>query len=356
MNLNVVAPINRSSYGVVSFYVLKALAELDVNVSWFPIGGTDVSSFEDLDLSFLSKFVKNSKTFDVYAPCLKIFHQNRLGEMVGKGLHTAYSFFELDPLQSADVHHISTLDIFFSPTVWAKDVCENANLSNICPVVIPPAVEWYNTDCRDCDGTVRFLHIGKFEERKCHKQMVEAFGEAFDIFDNVLLDMYCHNPFNNKEENDAWMNEIVRSKLSHKIKVLSPIQRHSDMLRNYSNYDIYLSFSRAEGYDLPLIEAMSNGLLCVATDSTAHKDYVTNENAIVVKSIGKILARDKKWFVEGNGEWDDYNKTDFVLALKEAKAEIETSKMERRMRAIKTGTDNTWKGSTKKILKVLNGG
>jgi len=353
MNLNAVMPINRTSYGVVSYYILKYLKEAGVHVSLFPVGPVDISSFADQGFDFLEEFGQNASSFKYDAPCLKIFHQNLLGEFVGRGKHVAYSFFEIDPLTERDVHHINSVDKFISPSNWAKKVCENSGVT--VPISIAaPSVELslITNDNKPSGETIKFLHIGKWEERKCHKEMIEAFGEAFDPFDDVQLDLVCYNPFCNDEEHTKWFDVVRSSKNGHKINVLNPLQLHSQILNLYNDYHVYVSLSRAEGYDLPLIEAMSNGLLCVGTNSAAHKDYLTDDNCILVQPSGREKAFDGKWFL-GESEWDKFDTEDFVGAFVKAKEEIEKGCSEKVEAAKQTALGNSWEKTVEKIIGEL---
>lgn len=354
MKLNVVAPVCRTSYSIVAFYLLKYMAEIGVEVSLFPIGPVDISQYEDQDISFIPKFLENAKQFDNSAPCLKVFHQNRLGEFVGKGKHIAYSFFEIDPLSKEDVHHINSADLFISPSKWAKDVCVKSGVKVPIEVVSPSVdTSLFTEGDKRKDSIVKFLHVGKWEKRKCHEEMVCAFGEAFDAFDNVSLDLFCYNPFCNDEENDSWARMVVTSKNGHKIKIINPVKTHVEILNLYKKYDVYASLSHAEGYDLPLVEAMANGLLCMGTYSTAHKDYLKEDNCILVCPDGKEAAVDGKWFL-GEGEWDKFNVDDFAKAFVRAKEEIDKKEVRKMENAKKLICSRSWKDSVSAILKAIN--
>lgn len=50
----------------------------------------------------------------------------------------------------------------------------------------------------------------------------------------------------------------------------------------YSIADFYLSAPHAEGYNLPLLEAMAHGTVPVSNKSTAMADYINAENAVVI--------------------------------------------------------------------------
>lgn len=51
----------------------------------------------------------------------------------------------------------------------------------------------------------------------------------------------------------------------------------------YSLADFYLCAPVAEGQNLPLLEAMANGVVPVTTRHTAMRDYITEENAVIIR-------------------------------------------------------------------------
>ena len=70
----------------------------------------------------------------------------------------------------------------------------------------------------------------------------------------------------------------------------------------YFASDGYISLSAGEGWDQPLVEAMSLGLSCLATDNTAHKQYVNKDNCTLIQCEQEI-AFDGTFFMGNKGIW-----------------------------------------------------
>jgi len=112
--------------------------------------------------------------------------------------------------------------------------------------------------------------------------------------------------------------------------------------------------SRAEGFFLPLLEAMKAGCLCIASDCTAQSDYISDTNCIIVKPVDMVKAHDGKWF-KGQGEWADFDSQDIVEAMQKAKVIIEENTKiydDHIAKAIKTANSFTWERSAKEIMKI----
>jgi len=227
--LNVMAPINRTSYGIVSFYLIKHLCRIGADISLFPIGSMDkveVSQWAGEDIGFLQRSLDNASKYDPIAPSLKIWHQHSLADSIGRGKRLAYSFFEID-LQENEVYHINQLDHFIVASSWARRLCIDSGVKTRVDIVYPAVdgeVKTTQNSVRD-DKVVKYLVCGKWEKRKCHDLIAKCFGEAFDSFDSVQLDYLSHNPFCSSEEHEQWHMLVKDSPMGHKVNILPPIQK-----------------------------------------------------------------------------------------------------------------------------------
>jgi len=66
------------------------------------------------------------------------------------------------------------------------------------------------------------------------------------------------------------------------VLVITDFLSDDQMTALYSLADFYLCASHCEGFNLPLIEAMSHGTIPITTGNTAMSDYIDHENAIVI--------------------------------------------------------------------------
>lgn len=105
----------------------------------------------------------------------------------------------------------------------------------------------------------RFLHFGRWDYRKSTTEILRAFSEEFKNDKNVELVCNVENPYpfdglkTTKERIDKY--EIDESKITF----LNFLPR-KDYINALQNGDVFLSCARSEGWNLPLIEAMSCGV------------------------------------------------------------------------------------------------
>jgi glycosyltransferase involved in cell wall biosynthesis len=296
--LSYLAPINKLGYGVTGLNILRSLSETH-SVSLWPIGTPDVDS--EGDVFICRQAIENARTFNPEAPCFRVWHQNDMAQFVGKGEHVGFPIFELDTFNDVEKHHLSTLDGIVVCSEWAANVVRN-NLSpkrihiSIAPLGVNTDI-FKPTALAPREKTI-FLNCGKWEKRKGHDVLIQAFNEAFDRHDDVELWMMCSNPFNNAEENLNW-----KMRYSHpKVKLIPRAATHKDVYNVMCAADAGVFPSRAEGWNLEALEMMAVGRQVIITDYSAHTEYCNEENSSLIAITEEEEAFDDKWF-HGGGRW-----------------------------------------------------
>jgi FkbM family methyltransferase len=111
----------------------------------------------------------------------------------------------------------------------------------------------------------RFLLFGRWDYRKSTTEIIRTFGETFKERDDVELICSAENPY----PSDGFKTTEERIKFHDvdypNVKFLKFTKREE-----YINYlqqgDVFVSCSRSEGWNLPLIEAMSCGTPAIYSD------------------------------------------------------------------------------------------
>ena len=306
--LNLNAPINNTTgYGITSTNILKALHEdKDVDVKLFGIGQTAVEAqHEKMVKSILEDTLKN---WTSNAPCLKIWHQHDLASRIGNGKYGALIFFEIDTLRDLEKHMINNLDVVFVASKWAKTILEKNGIT--IPVVVSPlAVD--TTVFQNRDGkspfekeAYRFINIGKWEIRKGHDFLLEAFNKAFEKEDNVELVMINQNPFLSGQENQIWADMYKNSKLGEKVTILPRLATHNDLSKIIQHCDCGIFPARAEGWNNEILEVMALNKPVIATNYSAHTEYCTKDNSMLIE-IDNLTSADDGKFFNNEGQWAD---------------------------------------------------
>lgn len=350
--LNIVGPVNQTSYGYTTTNIVKALSDL-TDVALFPI-----SSPQQIDKSFIPSIqqsLDNARFYNHKAPCIRIWHQFALDLFVGKGPRIGFPIFELEQFTAQEIHQLSSVDHLFACSQWGVDVylknrtAEKKSCS-VIPLGVDPSIFFPNKK-PSSSGPYIFLNMGKWEVRKGHDILVEAFNSAFSSSDNVELWMCNHNPFYSEEENKKWENLYKNSKLGHKVRIISRLSSHNEVARLMNKVHCGVFPSRAEGWNLEALEMMACGRDLVITDCTAHTEYIHDGDCYIVPTAGVEKAFDGKWF-HGQGDW---HKPDVEALAVQMRAAYENRKDDFNDKNAKVGEKFTWHNSAAKILRACEG-
>lgn len=304
-----------TSYGLVTLNLLKSLTDLGNQISIFENIG-DVSTFGEYQ-SYVRDSSLLSKRFDADAPSLRIAHQFDMAPSIGSGSRIGYTFFEVNNLTELERHHLRSLDQLIVPSKWAAQVCIDSKLSSpeVCPAgyddsIFKP-VEYMPEHCV-------FLSIGKWEVRKQQDQIVDALKKAFGPKDKVKLWLSCNNRFIKHFVDKKKIG--YKNLLGDKLHLFDHFSNHRDLARIIQQSYCFVAPSLAEGWNLPLLEAMGCGKFNIATNYSAHTEFCNDNTSILIEPTGLVDARDNMWFKEGNetnnGQWCSYSEDDLISTMR----------------------------------------
>lgn len=359
MFVNLMAPCNPLGYGVVGYNVLKGLSGRGHFVSYFPIGQPQWDGDSEFQ-KIVSQTSENAKLYNKDAPCIRIWHQNELDKFVGKGDRIGWPIFELDAFNQAELHQLKNVDRLFVCSEWAKKVCEDNGI-NIRIDVVPLGVDTniFFNDKKDKEtrpywtkSTTVFINAGKWEVRKGHNELCEAFSKAFTNDDDVELWMLNHNPFINTG-NEQWKRKYISSPMGEKVKILPRVSTQAQLKQLFNHVDCGVFPSHAEGWNLEILELMACGARIIATDYSGHTEFLNKDNALLLDATGTESAQDDRWF-HGQGNWCTYDVDQLVEAMRSFHKEKQSGNHKVSDEALKATVDKfTWTKSIEKIEQVL---
>lgn len=351
MNINFSCPINHTGYGIASINILKELYKLNQDISFFPIGQPNVDNQQDYDL--LLSLMKNAQDLDINAPYVKIWHQFDLAEHIGRGQYFAYPFFELDTFNSMEVKHLNVPDRIFASSEWAKSIIENNGINSKIDV-IPLGVNRlifneYVERTRNDDKYV-FLNIGKWEVRKGHDILYKLFNDAFNGDSNVELWILApehNNSYSSKDEIIEWHKKYSASN----IKVFTGVEFHNQVAELIANSDCGIYPSRAEGWNLELLETMSMNKPVIATNYSAHTEFCNSDNCYLVDIDNRELAYDGKAFKQ-QGSWAKLDKKQYDQIIDYMKYMV-INNIKTNPNGVLTAKKYSWKNSASTMLGCI---
>jgi len=346
--------INRTGYGIASLNILKALYEIDNNISFFPIGGPGVDNKNDYD--FVNLIYRNSLTANFEEPCLKIWHQFDLASRIGKGKYYAYPFFELDTFNDLEKRHMSVPDHIFTSSKWAMEILSSNGINapiSVIPLGVDTKVFDYKKINQNKDEQKYiFANIGKWEVRKGHDFLSSVFSETFPDEQNVELWILASentNSYSSKEDLIAWKK--LYSKDS-RIKLFSGFNGHEEIADFISKIDCGVFPSRAEGWNLELLECMAMNKPVICTDYSAHTEFCNKDNSYLIDIENLEKAYDGKAF-NGQGSWAEIGNKQ-INQLKEYMRHCYENNIRNNQNGLITAQKLSWNNSANIVYGCMN--
>lgn len=354
--MNFIAPINPSSYGLTGYNLCKSFVELGHQISLFPISGVNLESSSQN--KYVEEYLENATTYSPDATCVRLWHQHALDKFVGKGERVGFPIFELDQFNKQERHHLNNVDRLIVCSKWAKNIIEQNDIKvpvDIVPLGHDPEI-FYPDDPTEItnvsDKTYKFLNIGKTEIRKGHDVLCEWFNAAFEQDDDVALIISWSNLAFSEAENNRWMSVYKESKLGDKIHFMPRFSSVRQVARLINSCDCLISPSRAEGWNLPLLEGMACNKPVITTQCTAHTEFCTDTNSSLVNIDEYEVAYDGRYFF-GQGKWahlGESQKEQFVSYMRNMyKNQIKENKA-----GLATAGNLTWKKSAQKLISLTS--
>lgn len=247
------------------------------------------------------------------------------------GRNIVWAVFEHDRLSPGHIQQLQRADLVWTPSVWAKGILENQGVSPAKLDVIAEGVdtETYHPFARlapapAMPGIFRFLMIGKFEERKGYTQLLQAFAKAFGGDPKVELLIKGDYFIFGQERKGSALLDFVRGFGVPNVKLLSGAMTRQELFLIYSMADAFVFPSRAEGWGLPLLEAMATGLPAISTNYSGHTEFLKTVEGYfspIAHRLVPITDRDYQRIVlrrEGDlGHWAEADVDDLAQKMRD---------------------------------------
>ena len=352
-DINVITPINQLGYGIAGLNIVNGLHRADHRVALSVIGQAEAPpDYHPL----IRECSENIKMPNFDAPCIRIWHQFDMSQFIGKGDRIGFPIFELDKFTEQEAHHLSSLDKIFVCSEWAKNVIKENGIevqTHVVPLGVD--IDIFQRSSFSRKSTI-FFNCGKWEKRKGHDILSEIFTRAFSPDDNVELWMMCENPFCSLEENQVWIDTYKRSGLGDKIRLIPRQQSQKEVYNIMKQTDCGVFPSRAEGWNLELLEMMSCGKHVIATNYSAHTEFCNESNCRLVDVNALEEAHDDKWFF-GGGNWASIKEPQIdqiISHMQEVHKLKQEHSLEINHAGIETAEKFSWNNTTKEILNALS--
>jgi GT2 family glycosyltransferase len=198
-----------------------------------------------------------------------------------------------------------------------------------------------------------FLACFEWGERKEPWLLLQAFSETFSVHEPVRLVAKIINV----DPSVSLVREIANLKLQEMGGRISYILNrefpHYQLPSLYRSADCYLSTSRGEGWDMPLMEAMACALPAIATDWGAHQEFVHAAVSYPLRIRGLVPARARCPYYDGFS-WADPDPEHLRYLLRHVFEHREEAAALGRRAAAEMAERWTWRQAAARIVTRLD--
>lgn len=300
MSINWMLPVNKTGYGVVGLNIIKSAIKQDKDSVLYLIGHPEMDQIHYQDVF---SALKNQENYDSNNPSFNLFHASQLAYGPSRKIWSGMTFFEIDKLRKNEIAALNSLDVIFACGEWAKNIMEE---NGVKPQIksVKLGVDqniFYKSRMINTDETI-FINCGKWEIRKGHDVLLQAFLRAFNKDDNVKLLMINDSPLYSQKEINNWRSYYKNHELSDKVVIINRVETQEELAQIFANVHCGVFPTRGEGWNLECAELLAMGKHVITTRCTAQTEFCNDDNSFLIDVNEKEPAICNKWF-DGFGNW-----------------------------------------------------
>lgn len=179
-------------------------------------------------------------------------------------------------------------DQIWVPSHWQASITIKQGIDRNKVKIVPEGVDTdiFKPNNKFKNKKFTFLVIGKWENRKSTEEIIKSFDQLFGNNDSVELQLMCDNYFANDKFHSTQERLENLNLKSKNIKIIN-FSDKENYVKTLQSANVFISCARSEGWNLPLIEAMSCGIPSIYSDCSGQLEFAKNKG-IPVKIFGEI--------------------------------------------------------------------
>ena len=304
MKLLVNAPISSLSFGNVSVNILRELFKKNIDLIFFPIGDkAEMEAYDKIEPDFV-KYLQ-AATNDRYSkiskdiPSLKLWHIFGSETRYSKN-QSLFTFHEVSEVTNIEKNLLSLQDRIFVSSNYTKNIFNLNGLDNVTHVPLGFDNDFQITNKTYLQDKIHFGILGKFENRKNTARIIKSWLKLFGNKPEYQLSCAITNPFLDKARFQNELLKVLEGKQYNNLNFVPYMQTNSEVNDYLNSIDIDLGgLSGAEGWNLPSFNATALGKWSVVINATAHKDWATKDNSILIEPSSLKDCYDDVFFKKG---------------------------------------------------------
>lgn len=328
--------VNPVSFGQVSTALLRELYERKRDVILSPISNqVDLSSQDDNE--DFNKWVQAAiKRFTAeHSRKNKIFKLWHLGQSLESlsDEQILLSFYELDEPTPQEINIVKNNKQVLFSCLETVEHFKNSGCENVS--YIPLAFDnnsFHKTNKQYfSDDRIVFSVLGKFESRKNHAKLIQAWIKRFGNDPKYALQCAIWNPFLQPQQNNQISSSLLNGENYFNVVFSGYMQKNSQYNDFLNSSDVVIGMSGGEGWGLPEFQSVCLGKHAVLLNASGYKGWASKDNAVLVEPSGKRDVYDGVFFHKGQeynqGQIYDFNEDEFIASCEEVIKRVEANRV-----------------------------
>ncbi len=199
----------------------------------------------------------------------------------------AYTVWESTLVPLGFFEQAKKFDQFWAASTWQKECMiaqgYKANKIQVVPAGVESKIffpEDVSFDEYYSDGRFKFIIFGRWSHRKATQEIIETFLKTFKKDEPVDFIISVDNPFPDDQYKSTYERLKAFSLEDPRIKVVHFPSRE-DYIKFLRKGHVFVSCSRGEGWNLPLIEAMACGTPSIYSNCSAQLEFAEGKGHAV---------------------------------------------------------------------------
>lgn len=281
-----------------------------------------------------------------------------------RGRQIVWGIFESSRLPASYLSMLEGFDRVWVPSGWGRDTLiangVSASKIDVVPegvnseIFIPPSIK-----SDRANRPFRFLTIGKYEERKCYPLLLDAFKATFGNQSHVELVIKADFFLDHHRKRQQLESEVTTRNLRN-VSLVWGDWPQTALCEAYQSADAFVLPTRAEGWGLPIIEALACGTPVLTTLYSGQSAFLSAVAGNFLEiTYSKTGIRDPEFlkYWPGvdilGGEWAEPNFESLCTGLSELVRNHPEWAERARAASATIRRDFSWDRSAEKAILVL---
>ena len=246
-----------------------------------------------------------------------------------RGRNIQWVVFESTRIPATIRPAIQGADQVWVPSAWGHSVLVGHGIDADRIRIMPEGVDGarfhaHGRRPRTVARPFRFLTVGKYEQRKGIDETLEAFAQVHANQPGLELVIKSNYFTNHQEKYNALQGKISELGLDN-VTLLWGEMTEAQLADLYRACDTFVLPTRAEGWGLPLIEAVAAGLPVITTMHSGHTEFlqhVSDSVLPVAHTMTRIdCAEYCSYYPDSESEWGVWarpNVDNLVICMQQA--------------------------------------